>query len=56
MADENNKLVVREHVVLKKFEGDDQTQEPVEVIEIVVENGVEVSRKVYKKGEDNAIN
>lgn len=52
MADEENKFKLRETVVLKKFDGDDQTQEPVETITIEFENGVEVRRTIKKQGEE----
>lgn len=53
MADEQTKVIVRETYTLKKFDGDDQTREPVEVIEVVIENGKEVKRTVIQKGENH---
>lgn len=52
MSDDKSKLTVIENIVLKKFDGDDQTQEPVETVEIRVENGIEVLRLVTRKGID----
>ncbi len=51
MADEKTKVVLRETVVLKKFDGDDQTKEPVEIITVELENGKEVKRTITKKEE-----
>lgn len=53
MPDEAPKVIVRETVTLKKFDGDDQTQAPVEVITIELENGVEVQRTIQRNGEMN---
>jgi hypothetical protein len=49
MTDEKAKFVIRETIVLKKFNGDDQTKEPVEIITIEMENGKEVKRTIAKK-------
>lgn len=49
MADEESKVIVKETIVLKKFEGDDQTEEPVEVTVVEIENGVEVRRTIQGK-------
>lgn len=49
MSDDKNKVEVREHAVLKKFDGDDQTKAPIEIIEVDIVNGKEVSRKVTRK-------
>lgn len=51
MPDEKQKVKLVETVTLKKFEGDDQTQEPVEIIEVTLEDGVEVRRVTTKQGE-----
>lgn len=57
MPDEAPKVIVKETMTLKKFDGDDQTQEPVEVITIELENGVEVKRTIQRNGEiDNGTN
>lgn len=51
MNDDKPKVKIHEKVTLKKFEGDDQTQEPVETIVVELEDGVEVRRTIIKKGE-----
>jgi len=51
MPDETPKVIVRETVTLKKFDGDDQTKEPVEFITIELENGIEVKRTIQRNGE-----
>lgn len=51
MPDEKQKVKLVETVTLKKFDGDDQTKEPVETIVIVMEDGVEVRRTITKQGE-----
>jgi hypothetical protein len=53
MSEETQKVKIRETVTLKKFEGDDQTQEPVETITIEFEDGEEVRRTITKKGDSN---
>jgi hypothetical protein len=56
MSDDKSKVQVVETLKLEKFDGDDQTQEPVETIEILTINGIEISRKVTRKEEGNAAN
>lgn len=56
MSDDKPKIKIRETVIVKKFEGDDQTGEPIETIIVEQEDGVVLSVKVEKQGEDNAIN
>ncbi len=52
MSDDKSTIRVRETIVVKKFEGDDQTGEPIEVITIEQENGVVLSVNVERKGEE----
>lgn len=56
MSDDKSKIKVRETIVVKKFEGDDQTKEPVEVVTVEQENGVVLSVQVERKGDTNATN
>ena len=52
MPDEKPKVKLKEKVILKKYDGDDQTKEPVETLVIEFEDGVEISRKTIKPGEE----
>lgn len=57
MSDDAPKIKVRETFEVKKFEGDDQTQEPVEIITVVQEAGVVLSVNVWRKGDtEDAVN
>lgn len=51
MSDDVPKIKVRETFEVKKFEGDDQTKEPIEIITVVQEEGVVLSVNVWKKGD-----
>lgn len=53
MSDDKPVIKVRETIVVKKFEGDDQTTEPIETITVEQEDGVVLSVVVEKKGEEN---
>ena len=53
MSDDEPKIKINETVTLRKFEGDDQTGEPLETIIIQIVDGVEVSRQVITKGDQN---
>lgn len=56
MSDDKPVIKVRETIVVKKFNGDDQTQEPDETITVEQEDGVVLSVVVEKKGETNGTN
>jgi hypothetical protein len=56
MSDDKPAIKVRETIEVKKFMGDDQTQEPVEIVTVVMEDGVIISEQVIKKGDTNGTN
>jgi len=56
MSEDNPKFKLVEKIQVKKFMGDDQTQEPFEIVEIEVEDGVVISSKVIQKGDTNGTN
>ncbi len=56
MSEDKPKLKVRETIEVKKFMGDDQTQEPFEIVTIVMEDNVIISEQVIKKGDTDGTN
>ncbi len=50
-SNETAKLILREEIVVKKFEGDDKSRQPFEKITLIYENGQLIKREV-KSGTD----
>jgi len=56
MSDDKPAIKVRETIEVKKFMGDDQTQEPFEIVIVEAEDGIVISSKVIRKGENDGTN
>jgi len=56
MSEDRPVIKVRETIVVKKFEGNDQSGEPIEIITVEQEEGVVLSVTVEKKGDNNGSN